>query len=98
MKTTFLIFIAIVLLGCAKTEHKEPKEITESKIVKAKNQAEETTYDYKYNVWKGNFYHQPNIHSAYYIVYTDGSYDEVDLGKFSITDVGDTIRIKKFVW
>jgi len=74
-------------------ENRKKQQVTQviKKVVKSKNQAQETTYKYKYNFWKGNFYHQPDIHTIYYLNYTDGSYDVVDIGKFGVTNIGDTI-------
>lgn len=93
----YAILSVIIFTACEpQNQQKQPKEYITKKIVKAKNQSEETTYGYKYNLWKGNFYHQPDIHSVYYIVYTDGSYDKVDVGKFTITNIGDTIIEKHY--
>lgn len=97
MKPTILILLAaLAVSGCAKKQdaHRQTKQTVRltSKIVKAKNKAEETTYHYKYNFWKGNFYHVPDVHTVFYLVYTDGSYEKVDIGKFTITNVGDTIK------
>lgn len=93
-KVIIVAGVALMLWSC--DEARQPQIVIEKKIVKAKNQAEETTYQYKYNAWKGSFYHQPDIHTAYYIVYTDGSYDHVDVGRFSITNIGDTVECKTY--
>jgi len=90
------VVILFVALNSDPAPEKHPHEIISKKIVKGKNQSEETSYKYKYNIWRGRFYHQPDIHSVYYLVYTDGSYDQVDVGKFTITSVGDTV-IKKSI-
>jgi len=87
----FVIVFLIAMFFAAYEPQDPPREYITRKIVKAKNQGEETTYRYKYNIWKGNFYHQPDIHTVYYLIYTDGSYDKVNVGKFTITNVGDTV-------
>ncbi len=92
MKTLF-ISLAILLFSCQPDKPQQRRYTYTHKIIKAKNQAQETSYSYQYNVWKGNFYQQPDIHSVYYIVYKDGSYDRVDVGKFSISNIGDTVSI-----
>lgn len=93
----FVLLAIMYLMACEPMQpQKAPQEYVTKKVVKAKNQGEETSYHYKYNVWKGAFYHQPDIHTVYYIVYTDGSYDKVDIGKFTITNVGDTIIEKHY--
>lgn len=91
---TLFVFLLQLSIGCenTQTQSKPLKSVIIKKVVKAKNQSEQTSYHYKYNLWKGNFYHQPDIHSVYYIVYTDGSYESVDIGKYSITNIGDTIK------
>jgi len=92
-----LLLICLVLFGCKEAEQPKQKLVTTIKVVKGKNQSEETSYKYKYNLWKGNFYHQPDIHSVYYIVFTDGSYKQVDVGKYTITNIGDTIKESTYV-
>lgn len=92
-----IMLSSVFFIACKPPKPTLPtQEYFTKKIVKAKNQGEETSYHYKYNIWKGNFYHQPDIHTVYYIVYTDGSYDKVDVGKFTITNVGDTIIEKHY--
>ena len=92
------VMLAVVFFTACEpqTPPKPPQEYIVKKIVKGKNQSEETSLHYKYNIWKGNFYQQPDIHSVYYLVYTDGSYDKVDIGKFTITNVGDTVSEKHY--
>lgn len=77
------------MLSCNSDTKIVTKQI--QKIVKDKKEATQTSYRYKYNIFKGDFYHVPNVRTVYYIVYNDGSYDEVNLGKYIITNIGDTI-------
>lgn len=90
--TILTLLVLAIVLGCEPvTKRKTPHVYTVSKIVADKREAEETSYKYKYNFWKGDFYHVPDIHTVYYLIYTDGRYEAVDVGKFSTTNIGDTL-------
>ncbi len=100
MKHILLIMLAIFIFSCEKkTEYesavveasKPLRAVTTVKIVKAKNQAEETSYEYKYDWMNSKFRQQPNVKTVFYIVYKSGDYEAVDVGKYSNTNVGDTI-------
>jgi hypothetical protein len=92
------VLLAVVLFSCTQQPIKEPKEVIEYKVVKDKKEKIETGYEYVYSIWKGDFVLQPNIQTKYYIIYADGSYDKVELGKYSITEIGDSIINKKLVY
>jgi len=105
MKRTLLILAASTLfVSCGDSYYDSPeykqrkaefqRQQAMPKVVASKKEAIVTESRYKYNVFKGNFYHQPNTHTAYYLVYTDGRYDEVDLGTYTIHNIGDTVKIR----
>lgn len=92
------VLLAVVLFSCTQQPIKEPKEVIEYKVVKDKKEKIETEYEYVYSILKGDFVLQPNIQTKYYIIYADGSYDKVELRKYSITEIGDSIINKKLVY
>jgi hypothetical protein len=92
------VLLAVVLSSCEPQPKKEPKEVIEYKVVKDKKGKMETHYKHVFSVWKGDFVLQPDIQTEYYIIYTDGSYDNVEVGKYSITEIGDTIVSKRVVY
>ncbi len=98
MKTILIILVVLSFASCNSGNEvkKQYKEYFKINIVKSKKETVETTYVYKYNIWKGSFYQQPNIHTVYYLIYRDGSLAQVDLGVFSTTEVGDTIKEKQY--
>jgi hypothetical protein len=93
-KILLLALFQIVICSCERQPEKQTKvvETIVYKKVKAIKESTETTYKYKYNIWRGKFYHQPDVHSVYYLVFTDGTFEEVDVAKASITEVGDSIK------
>ena len=88
------VLLVVVLSSCEPQPKREPKEVTENKVVKDKKEKMETHYKHVFSVWKGDFVLQPDVQTAYYIIYKDGSYDKVEVGNYSITEIGDTI-VKK---
>jgi hypothetical protein len=92
LRNQIFLLLAIALSACEHTEKKMPPMVVIRKVVRSKKEAQETSYRYKYNLWKGNFYHVPDIHTVYYLVYTDGTYEAVDLGTFATVEAGDTIK------
>ena len=98
MKYKILILtLLVVITSCMKIEPpKPPRKVIVQKVVKEKREEVETDYKHVYSFWKGDFVLQPDVHQVYYLVYTDGSYEKVDLGKYSTTDKGDTITKERF--
>jgi hypothetical protein len=92
------VLLAVVLSSCEPQPKREPKEVIEYKVVKDKKEKMETHYKHVFSVWKGDFVLQPDIKTEYYIIYKDGSYDNVEVGKYSITEIGDTIVNKRMVY
>lgn len=66
---------------------KDLKEISETK----------TSYKYKFNMWKGNFYQQPDVHTltTYYVIYTDHTKDEVSKDTWLTYSKGDSVAFTK---
>jgi len=102
LKRWFGIVVMLMLVGVTScnTVNNSPVRVVEntpipmvSKVVTSKKEATETSYKYKYNVWKNNFYHQPDVHTVYYLIFSDGSFESVDLGKYTVTSVGDTVKV-----
>ncbi|AXH73878.1 MAG: lipoprotein [Bacteriophage sp.] len=93
MKTIKIILLACLFFAACEstTKRKTPHVYTVTKIVKGKKEATETSYHYKYNLWRGDFYHVPKIYTAYYLIYTDGRFESVDLGQYETTNIGDTL-------
>jgi hypothetical protein len=92
MKKYILFISIIILISCEDSTKKEPINIISYKVVKDKKEKTETTHKHVYSIWKGDFVLQPNVETVYYIIYDDGSYDSVDIGKYSIIDIGDSIK------
>ncbi len=67
------------------------EEIVVKKVVLAKAEQQKTDLKYKFNFWKGDFYHVPNIYTAYVLALSDGTTKQVDFAKYATTNVGDTI-------
>lgn len=92
-----LIFFLVVIASCGPpTPIVQPKETIIKKVIKAKKEQLKTDYDYKMDWFNGKLRHQPNIHSSFYFVFTDGSYNEVNIGEYAIREVGDTIIQKQY--
>jgi hypothetical protein len=81
--------------SCAPKEKPKPEKVTIKKIVTAKKESMETDYHYKMDWLNGKVRQQPDIHTVYYIVYDDKSYDRVNVDVYALTTVGDTITITK---
>lgn len=92
------VLLAVVFSSCEPQPKTEPKEVIEYKVVKDKKEKMETHYKHVFSAWKGEFVLQPDIQTAYYIIYKDGDYDKVEVGKYSITEIGDTIINKRIVY
>lgn len=71
------------------------KSVTMYKHVKDLKQSEEThtSYKYKYNIWKGNFYHQPNVQSEthYFVVWDNHTHSEVSQNEWLNYSIGDSV-------
>lgn len=78
----YLIIVSIVAAGCG---HYESKCKTTYKTVQDKNQAVNSHY----NILTKRY----RMDTEYFLVFTDGSYEEVDLGKYTITKPGDKYPI-----
>lgn len=98
MKLIIILF-AILIISCGEQPRAKQPQITYvQKIVKNKKEAIKTSHRYKYNIFKDNFYHQPNVQTVYYIMYTDGSLDMVSIDKYLTTEIGDTITDKVIIY
>jgi len=88
-KLGFLVsFFSFSLFLCCTTQ---TKEVVVQKIVKDKKEAVSTDYEHVFSAWKGDFVLQPKIKTTYYLIYSDGGFEEVSLGKYANTNIGDTI-------
>lgn len=73
------------------------EEVVVKKVVLAKAEQQKTDLEYKFNFWKGDFYHVPNIYTAYVLALNDGTTKQVDFGRYAATNVGDTITETEIV-
>lgn len=92
------MLLTIVIFSCKSQSKREPKEVIEYKVVKDKKEKMVTDYKHVYSFWQDDFVLQPDIQTEYYIIYKDGSYDNVEVSKYSITEIGDTIVNKRMVY
>jgi hypothetical protein len=92
-----ILTLLVVITSCMEIEPpKPPRKVIVHKVVKEKRSEVETDYRHVYSILQDNFVLQPDVHQVYYLVYTDGTYQKVDLGKYSTTDKGDTITQERF--
>lgn len=93
------LFCASVLFpSCEQqpTPEVKPKETyILKKVVAGKNESVETTTHYR-PTWKGDWHQVPDVETVYYVVYQDGSYERVDMGRYTLTNVGDTVSFTLF--
>jgi len=85
------LIAATLLTSCNDGASKNRETYTVKKILRSKKEGTETEYHYRYNAFRGKMYEQPDVHTAYYLIYTDGSYDAVDVGKYTMFEPGDTV-------
>lgn len=88
--------IAVIAFLCACTAKPERNQdngpVTRQRIVKAKKEAMESNYRYEIDPFsKDVLKKRMHLETAYYLVYTDGSYEQVDVGRYSVVEVGDTV-------
>jgi len=79
----------------------EYKTVSYKKAIKDLKEVQEqyTDYHYKYDVWNGKFRQQPNVYtkSNYYVIYTDGSHEEISRDKWLGFSKGDSVTFVKQV-
>ena len=66
-----------------------------SKVVKAKHEGIQTSYSHQFSWWKGDFVLQPEIDNVYYLIFSDGTKQQVSIEEYATTNVFDTIVINK---
>jgi len=89
----------ITEIPVVQTERHEFKTVVYYKHIKDLKEISETktSYKYKFNFWKGDFYHQPDIHTltTYYVIYTDHTKDEVSKNTWLTYSKGDSVAFTK---
>lgn len=97
IKNICLITLALLLPMCGP---KEPPvaPVMMKKIVKAKKESMTTSYQYVVDpLGSGGLLKQRmHLKTIYYLTFTDGTYESVDIGKYSVTDVGDTVVVRQY--
>jgi hypothetical protein len=86
MKKLLIIGIAILLFAC-----QERKEVhtTITKEVIDKHEGTESDTHYEYNILRGKWCLVPKIRTAYYLIYSDRTHEEVSMDDYLFTKVGD---------
>lgn len=98
--TLVILFFSLIFMSCNSDPYDsrfdEPVEIIEKKIIVSKKQKLETSYHHVFSAWKMDFVFVPKVETAYYFVYSDGTYESVNMGKYSILEIGDTVVEKHY--
>lgn len=98
MKKLFTIASLLSLAACGEPDYiTQFKEEKTYKVVLATKDAVETKTRMEYNIWKGDFYDIPYASTVYYVVYTDGTTEQITLAQFATLQKGDTVTQKKLV-
>ena len=95
MKKIIVFSLAIALTACEESKKPQRKVITIQRVILDKQSSTETDYKQKFNVMTGDFVLVPYVYTEYTFIFTDGTTKTVDIGEYSIKNLGDTITETK---